>query len=267
MRILSVCAPFDPVTQKELEELRRLRKEGGYSLVLAVVKGEGILSREEREQLLSLALKPYRHMHVSEEVHGDLHGLSEDFLKDEEKVRSGYFLQAARGIRKILAEKPYYWEAAVDLSCTKHRAGHSREVAKLSKELAQFHHLDDFLAWEAGLLHDITKAWSKEKGEEILKVYAPEILEYPAPVYHSYTAPVFLKTAMGIQNHQVLHAIETHTLGTGRSPLDEILYIADKIEPTRGYDATKETELAKRDLDAAFELVFQEAAQYREKEK
>ena len=267
MRILTVCAGFDPITQKELEEIRRLKKEGGYHTVLACVKGDGVLSKEERLQLLTLALKPYRHMHAAREEHGDVIELGEEFLEDETNVRSGYFLHAAKGIRKLLATGPYYWNSAVDLSCTAHRASHSRSVAKLSKELAQVHHLDDFLAWEAGLLHDITKAWSKEKGEAVLRVYAPEILAYPAPVYHSYTAPVFLKTAMGIQNHSVLQAIETHTLGTGKSDLDAILYIADKIEPTRGYDTTKETELAKKDLKAAFRLVFREAELYREKEK
>ena len=267
MRILTVCAGFDPITQKELEEIRRLKKEGGYHTVLVCVKGDGVLSVQERRALVSRALKPYRNMHAAEAEHGDVIELGEAFQNDEKKVRSGYFLQAAKGIRKLLATVPYYWDSAVDLSCTAHRASHSRSVAALSKELAAAHHLDESLAWEAGLLHDITKAWSKEKGEAVLRVYAPEILAYPAPVYHSYTAPVFLKAAMGIQNHSVLQAIETHTLGTGKSDLDAILYIADKIEPTRGYDTTKETALARKDLRAAFRLVFEEAKQYREKEK
>ena len=70
---------------------------------------------------------------------------------------------------------------------------------------------------------------------------------------------------MGIEDRKILDAIRQHTLGDCTGPLSKILYIADKIEPTRGYDVSKETELAMKDLDAAFALVYREAEEYRER--
>ena len=70
---------------------------------------------------------------------------------------------------------------------------------------------------------------------------------------------------MGIQDEIILGAVKAHTLGTVRNDYDRILYIADKIEPTRGYDVSKEAELAMRDLKEAFALVFRESEQYRER--
>jgi nicotinate-nucleotide adenylyltransferase len=45
-----------------------------------------------------------------------------------------------------------------------------------------------------------------------------------------------------------------------------ILYIADKTEPTRGYDSTKEIALSMKDLAVGFALVKQEAAEWLKKE-
>jgi predicted HD superfamily hydrolase involved in NAD metabolism len=267
MKVLTVTAAFDPMTAEELKEIRRLKKEGNYHTVYLCPKEEGVLPYNDRWNLLVLALKPYRHMHAGIGKEGDSIALDPSFEQMEAEVRGGLFSHAAPGIRKALVDHAYYFETALDHRCNPHRAAHSRSVAALSKRLAGIHHMDEDLAWRAGILHDITKAWSKEEGERILSIYAPEILEYPAPVYHSYTAPVFLKAVMGITDQRILRAIETHTLGTGHTPLDWLLYIADKIEPNRNYDTTVETALAEKDLKAAFDLVFKEAELFRQKEK
>jgi len=266
MKALNIEASFDPITQKELEEIRRLKKQANARMVYVWPTGDGVLSIEERFELLKLALKPYRHLQAGSGKGSTTVRLSEEVMESEQEVRTGRFHHAAAGIRGELVRKMYYFETAVAARCTPHRAAHSRSVAAFAAHLAQVHHMDCELAWRAGILHDITKAWSKEEGERILRVYAPKVLEYPPAVYHSYTAPVFLKTVMGITDHRILQAIETHTLGNGHTDLDYLLYIADKIEPTRGYDTARETALAEKDLRAAFDLVFREAEQYRQKE-
>jgi nicotinate-nucleotide adenylyltransferase len=53
----------------------------------------------------------------------------------------------------------------------------------------------------------------------------------------------------------VLNAIWHHTLGDGQSDLDRILYIADKIEPTRGYDTSAELALSLKNLKQGAQLV------------
>ncbi len=260
-----LCAPYDPITSEELAYAAETLKKPGISRVILAVEEEGILDRRERMKLAERAVSPYRRIFCaySEDVSGIR--LSDELIDSERIVREGAFRKAAPGIVRILAEGSQYLETAVDALCKPKRAVHSRSVAELCRRLAAIHGVDPEKAWRAGMMHDLTKKWPDEKSRALLEIYAPEKTEYPSPVWHSFTCPVFLKTVMGVEDRQLLQAIAQHTLGDCTGTLSKILYIADKIEPTRGYDVSKETELAERDLDAAFELVYKEAEQYRER--
>ena len=60
-----------------------------------------------------------------------------------------------------------------------------------------------------------------------------------------------------------LHSVfDDHTLGDGKSDYDAILYIADKIEPLRGYDASKEWEVSRISLQKGAQYVLQKAKAY-----
>jgi nicotinate-nucleotide adenylyltransferase len=49
--------------------------------------------------------------------------------------------------------------------------------------------------------------------------------------------------------------MEHHTIGDGKTDYAALLYIADKIEPLRGYDVSKQTASAMKNLKkAAFEI-------------
>ena len=266
MSTLIVEVPFDPITEAEIQWLLACRKKTHADRMLLSVSEEGTADRGLRIEMVKLAVKPYRHLQVCQNnVRGTWIELPADIIESEQKVRQGRYDQAARGTRRILAETGIYFEESVNVLCKPARAAHSRSVAQVCRELAEANGMDAEQAWKAGILHDVTKAWSDERGRAFLQVYAPDKVELSPKVYHSFTAPVFLKTVMGIQDETILQAIQTHTLGDGHTKLDYLLYIADKIEPTRGYDVTRETALAKEDLKAAFELVYQEAEEYRER--
>ena len=268
MNPLYISAPFDPISQKELEAILQIRRQNPSRRVVLWCETAGHAAYRTRVNWLKYAVKPYRKLTVSDLPITEKDGMIrlDDALIDSERtVRQGAFRKAAKGIRRELAESMEYLEAIVDAHCKPNRAAHSRSVAACAKMLAECHGVDPLLAEKAGYLHDLTKAWSEEEGRAILEVYAPEIIPLAPAVYHSYTCPVYLQTVMGIQDRALLDAVREHTLGTCRSDLSKILYIADKIEPTRGYDVSKETALAKRDLDAAFRLVVLEGEQYRER--
>ena len=265
MKNCSISAPFDPITQEELAWILDYRKAHGIREVVLVPLQQGIASVADRLKLLKKAVVPYRHLSVSERPLKDGIFIPEELQEGERIVRQGRYDKSARGIRKDLAERGIYFETSLDALCKPRRAAHSRSVAKVCREIAEVHGMDSEQAWKAGILHDITKAWSDEQGRQLLEVYDPSRLELDAKTWHSFTAPIFLKTVMGIQDRKILQAILTHTLGDGCTDLDYLLYIADKIEPTRGYDAAYETQLAKEDLKAAFDLVMKEAEEYRER--
>ena len=265
MNTVVLTAPFDPVTQAEMEYAAAVLKRPDVDAVILAAEADGVIDQKKRLAFLKRAVRPYRKMYCasSEGLNGER--LSDELIDSERIVREGAFRKAAFGIRALLAEGMDYLETAVDALCKPKRAAHSRSVAELCRTLAKIHGIDPDKAWKTGMLHDVTKAWPDDKGMALLEIYAPEIVPMAPAVYHSYTCPVFLKTVMGIEDQEILQAIREHTLGTCSGTLSKILYIADKIEPTRGYDVSKETELAKKDLDAAFKLVYMEAEQYRER--
>lgn len=256
---------FDPITSEEIREIRRIAKERNSRDIFLKVSEEGILSKSDREKLVQAAVRPYRHMHVTDQGSADF--VLTGFETEEAKARSGYFRLVPKGARRILITENMYLEQIADALCTPKRAAHSRRVADTCAILAKAHGLDEKTALRMGYLHDITKAMSDEEGRKILEVWQKEDLELSPPIWHSHTAVIFLKQNMGLYDHTVLSAIWNHTLGGGRSDYDRILYIADKIEPGRGYDTSYHMALAKKDLPACVELVRKEGEEYRKKEK
>ncbi|MBQ9327467.1 MAG: bis(5'-nucleosyl)-tetraphosphatase (symmetrical) YqeK [Solobacterium sp.] len=264
MSTLVLQAPFDPITAEELAYIRVRQKQPGVHRILLQAEPEGIASLQRRHEFLKRAAKPYRHIDVTTDQQS-AERLPEQLILGEAEVRSGVFRKGAPGIVRMLAEDGDYFETMAQACCKESRFRHSQSVAEVCALLARAHHMDESLAWKAGILHDVTKKWSAEEGRALLEVYEPDAVAFAEPVYHSFTCPIVLRTQCGIVNHKLLHAIETHTLGDGNGDLDRILYIADKIEPTRGYDTTREMNLALKDLKAAFKLVYEEASEYRKR--
>lgn len=253
MRIIE--GRFDPITQKELDLLKE-KKEHMY----LKVTNEGVLTVSQRQSLLKAAIKPYKYLHL---YTGNKSGeVIDTFDEEEKKVRDGNFTLCALGTKTLIHQYGYYYENVCEAMCNEHRSLHSKSVAKTAALLASYHNLDEDLAYQMGLLHDITKKMCDEDGKKILEVYYPEGLTYDSKVWHSFTAPIICKKYLCITNPKILNAIWHHTLGDGNSEYDHILYIADKIEPTRGYDATYEYNLAKKSLRDCAHYVREKSKKY-----
>ena len=65
---------------------------------------------------------------------------------------------------------------------------------------------------------------------------------------------------------EILEAVREHTSGKGKGALAKIIYIADKIDPGRGYDIRRQKEVCLRDLDEGFALIRKEQQEYLRKE-
>lgn len=262
MKTVTLTGRFDPITQSELKTIIDWRKRG-YQVFVAV-SGEGILSPASRIQLLKAAIAPWRHVAIAEKdaVGKDTVDITDQAM--EEKVRSGCFRYGAAGTRTLLLENGWYLNEVVYAQCSPHRAAHSISVARVCRDLARANGVDELLAWRTGMLHDITKRMNDDEGRKILAVYEPDKLTQNVKIWHSYTAVYWLKKEMGLYDPRILSAIHCHTVGHGKTRLDWILYVADKCEPTRGYDSSKELGLAKKNLKAAAQLVYEEAEFYRQ---
>jgi predicted HD superfamily hydrolase involved in NAD metabolism len=148
----------------------------------------------------------------------------------------------ARAVREELAQE--------------HRYAHVVRVARLADRLAARHSEDAAKARVAGMLHDLARLYPVTRLIAECERRDMPIAEFERAnpiVLHARLGAELAHDRFGIDDPAILSAIRCHTVPeAGMSRLDEILHLADGVEPGRAYPerAALET-LAFRDLDAA----------------
>lgn len=182
------------------------------------------------------------------------------------KVRQGAFGDVPKAVRNYIWEHRLYLDEFARHSMNEKRYLHSVSVAKVCKDLAGAHHLNEDDAYVIGLLHDICKCWSAEKSEAWMKCFEKKHLREPKAIWHGYLSDHYLKRVFKIKEKHILKAVHYHVKGECSDPYAQIVYIADKCEPLRGYDAGYELSLAEKNLKAAVSYVKQVQSEYIKKE-
>lgn len=123
------------------------------------------------------------------------------------------------------------------LAAKPRRLAHSLSVADTAVQLALTYGVDAFLAHCAGLLHDWEKASSAAeqlaRARELGLDFGVE-LGLVQPLLHGVIAARTLPRRYPELPSEVWHAIAVHTTGAvGMTPLDQVLFVADGIEPLR----------------------------------
>lgn len=135
------------------------------------------------------------------------------------------------------------------------RAAHVLGCEASARALALRWGLDPDLAAEAAILHDCTKSWTPQEQLDYCRsrglVLDEGELDNPL-LYHARSGAVAAAELFGAPP-EVCEAIRWHTTGKPEMDLlEKILYLADKIEPTRSFPGVESVrELAAEDLDAA----------------
>lgn len=159
---------------------------------------------------------------------------------------------------EIIKEGDYYKRKLRTLIDYK-RYCHSLEVAKLAKKIALSNKYDENKAFLAGLLHDCSKCISKSVELEIMNSEFKNYINESHFIYHQFTGSYFAKNEFNILDEEILEAIKWHTTGcVNMTTLSKIIYSADKIEPTRGYDSSHMINSCINDINSGFELVLKE---------
>jgi predicted HD superfamily hydrolase involved in NAD metabolism len=147
---------------------------------------------------------------------------------------------------------------------------HIERVEAEAVRLAPLHGVNEERARLAALGHDLVR---HKKGQELLDLAAayslqPDAVERASPILvHGPVAAAMLARDYGVEDAEVLAGIDCHTTArAGMSKLEQVLFVADKVEP---HKLAKEPalaevkELAEGDLDAAvlryLDLNLQEA--------
>ena len=163
----------------------------------------------------------------------------------------------------------------------KNKMEHSIRVAKISKILAEKHHVLVDEAIIAALLHDIGKSMVKSKMLELCAIkgvilYDFEIFE-SLEALHGKTGAILFEREFNRELQpekfdRIKHAISSHVAGADglMSDLDKIIYIADNIEPekikrnestTNNNLLSKTEELVKADMDECIKIIIEDKKQ------
>ncbi|MCI1244959.1 MAG: nicotinate (nicotinamide) nucleotide adenylyltransferase [Bacilli bacterium] len=144
---------------------------------------------------------------------------------------------------------------------SKERLIHSVSVARLGFAIAERNGIASAdKAYVAGLLHDLGKSLPEEEARKIVRDNFPSAYaDYPAWALHQFTGRYLAEKDFGIADQAALDAIEFHCTGKAHMPpLGKIIYSADKIEPTRGYDSSKMIHECLKDYYMGFLTVLSE---------
>ncbi|WP_214882738.1 MULTISPECIES: bis(5'-nucleosyl)-tetraphosphatase (symmetrical) YqeK [unclassified Exiguobacterium] len=132
------------------------------------------------------------------------------------------FEEAHELIKQTLPEKRYI---------------HTLGVVETAERLANQYGENIEQARLAAMLHDYAKYFDTEKMRQVVidEGLDPNLLQYGDELLHAPVGAVLLARQYDLDPH-VLSAIRNHTTGEpGMSRLDQILFVADAIEPNRNY--------------------------------
>ncbi|MFD1455603.1 bis(5'-nucleosyl)-tetraphosphatase (symmetrical) YqeK [Levilactobacillus lanxiensis] len=135
------------------------------------------------------------------------------------------------------------------------RFKHVQRVEQTAIALAQMNDVDVEKASIAGLVHDYAKQRPDEDFIAAIKQYQldPILLNYGNAIWHGVVGAELIKHELGIYDEDILNAVRHHTTGAiYMSPLEQIIYTADYIEPARDFPGVDEArQLADKNLAKA----------------
>ncbi|MBO6061443.1 MAG: nicotinate (nicotinamide) nucleotide adenylyltransferase [Clostridia bacterium] len=241
LRAASLVAVSRPDAVRDLESIaKNIEETFGGRVILSAFEGPPISSTLIR-----------RNMFSAQPVYG-LVPLCTELTMYENAY---YMPEIIQSIRSILKER-----------LKRKRLAHTMLTVREAVRLAAHYGVDTEKARLAALLHDCIKLPNRElvafcDNEGI--AITDEERQNPYLI-HSRVGALLAETEFGVEDEEVLSAIRSHTLGRiGMSLLDKIVYVADKIEPSREYeglDTIRAT--AYEDINHAMLLVMQHSADY-----
>ena len=237
------------------QSLKKFCEKGNeYFLILGADQAENFTNWKHYKEILSLAyivvasrgveLKAYEYPFISLlcAPHPASSGL----------IRQGDFFYLPKSVRDYVFQNELYLDDIVLSKMGEKRYLHCKSVQLVCIELAIVHGLDVHKASLCGLLHDICKEIPKEEMEQYMVLESERAREYAYPVHHQYASARYCQEKLQIMDNEIIEAIRYHTTGGVDNPYAYLLFIADKIEPLRGYDVSEEERLSRLDLKTGY---------------
>lgn len=267
MNKIVIKGKFEVINLKFLKFLEKYKKNNDYKVIF-LFNDSKLMSFESRKLLLEEHLQDlkYEIIHNARKEVPYLEckkWLRKFFtMKFKEMNYNGNkirFVDAPLNYLKYYLENRYFIFDKIANMMSEDRYKHTISVALTAVEIARANKLNPKKAFLAALLHDIAKDTSIDVTKNLmLKCFKKHINEERV-VYHQFIGTIFARKLFKIYNKDILNAIKYHTTGhKNMSKCAKIVYSADKIEPTRGYDSKYMIDACKSNLNEGFKLVLHE---------
>lgn len=140
----------------------------------------------------------------------------------------------------------------LDEALMENRFHHVLRVEQTAIKLVKQYDVDPEKASIAGLCHDYAKQRPDEDFIQEIKRDGldPDLLNWNNAIWHGIVGAEMVKHELGVWDEDILNAIRHHTTGAPvMSPLEQIIYMADYIEPGRSFaEVVKARELTAKSL-------------------
>ena len=181
-------------------------------------------------------------------------------------IRNGKLDYCSKRVIQSFVQQEQYLESISKSLISMKRYNHVLSVTKLALDLGSAHGMDLHQILIASLFHDCAKEWPLPKMKSWLNVIEPGYLNQPEYMWHARLGADWVKRHLHVTDRDILFAIQHHVHGNQTHKLTQVLYIADKCEKTRGYDASDLLKIAFKDLNKGFLAVKMSQSEYLEKD-
>ncbi|MDF2534787.1 MAG: metal dependent phosphohydrolase [Bacillales bacterium] len=147
---------------------------------------------------------------------------------------------------------------------------HVIAVVETARELAVKYGADVKKAELAAIFHDYSKYDDIEEMRRIIleNDLPKDLIEYDTQLWHSFVGAFLVKKDLNIKDEDILNAIRSHTTGRiGMSLLEQIIFVADYIEPGRKFpNCIKCRQIAEKSLEEAVLFEYESVFEFLESE-
>ncbi|MEE0967113.1 MAG: nicotinate-nucleotide adenylyltransferase [Bacilli bacterium] len=169
------------------------------------------------------------------------------------EIREGKLSLLDKDVLRYISKHGLYLETMIRPRMKKKRYLHTLSVASLAAKIAESNGLNSQQAYIAGIMHDVAKETDYDLALELMNKYYPDFVDKPEPVWHQWLSAYVSKNEFLIDDEVILKAIEDHTTASPTiSKIGMCLYVADKLDPLRGYDSSEDIELCKKNIVEGF---------------
>lgn len=175
-------------------------------------------------------------------------------------IRQGSSRATAPVVLRYMMAKSLYTETMLSFVSSPKRKAHILSMSQVAQTIGAVHGMNVEQIRCATLMHDFAKEMVI-RGADLRSSEEAK----PRALWHAPYAAMILSRHYYFYDRQVLRSIRGHVVGSSSSNLGKLVYIADKVDPLRGYDSSSSIALAKQDINRGFRRVKHDALVFERK--